>query len=227
MINSKVARIAGFVGALGASAALVGVAGTSTGAYFTDSASGQMDASIGSVQVEAATSDTYFSFTGLMPGQNQSQQIDYTNTGTAAQDIWLYIPEGPQYNVFSGAVGASPADGLGRYGHFEVKNNAGSINFQSYNLASNAADPTNCPVDAATGNGGSAERPTSETDTVPYCAVPHYIRVDTNVPATANRHLTLTFGYTGKLTSQAPSTLQVPFQVVATQPGIRPDAKNF
>ena len=41
MKKNKTARIVAFIGALGASAALIGAAATTTGAYFTDSKSGQ------------------------------------------------------------------------------------------------------------------------------------------------------------------------------------------
>ena len=37
----------------------------------------------------------------------------------------------------------------------------------------------------------------------------------------------LTFGVTGKWTAQYASVASVPFKIVATQAGVRPDALNF
>ena len=54
MRKSRAVRVAGFVGALGASAALVGFAASSTGAYFTDSHTGAVNASTGSVKVNVS-----------------------------------------------------------------------------------------------------------------------------------------------------------------------------
>jgi hypothetical protein len=54
MRKSRAVRVAGFVGALGASAALVGFAATGTGAYFSDSHTGAINASTGSVKVNIA-----------------------------------------------------------------------------------------------------------------------------------------------------------------------------
>ena len=60
--------------------------------------------------------------------------------------------------------------------------------------------------------------------------MPHYIKIESNVPSGSDRQMTLTFGVTGRQTQQgqdAPPADAVPFQVVATQHGIRPDAENF
>ena len=54
MRKSRAVRVAGFVGALGASAALVGFAASGTGAYFTDSHTGSINASTGSIKVDIA-----------------------------------------------------------------------------------------------------------------------------------------------------------------------------
>ena len=61
-----------------------------------------------------------------------------------------------------------------------------------------------------------------------YCGLPHYMLIQSNVPDGATRHFTMTFGFTGKQTQQGQVDADhLPFQVVATQHGVRPDAGNF
>ncbi|MGH9060525.1 MAG: hypothetical protein ACRDZY_13575, partial [Acidimicrobiales bacterium] len=80
MSKARVARVTGFVGALAASATLVGLAATGTGAYFSDTHNGEIDASTGNVSVGITTADGKLSFTNLLPGNYQTQTIHYTAT---------------------------------------------------------------------------------------------------------------------------------------------------
>ena len=58
MKKSKALRLAGFAGALCASGALLGTSISGTGAYFTDSHSGAINASTGHVKVETRRHDS-------------------------------------------------------------------------------------------------------------------------------------------------------------------------
>ena len=50
MSKSKKGRIAAFLATVGVSAALIGVAASSTGAYFSDTHTGSVSGSIGSIK---------------------------------------------------------------------------------------------------------------------------------------------------------------------------------
>jgi hypothetical protein len=229
MFKNKTTRIAAFIGTLGASATLIGMAATNTGAYFTDSESGQIAGQTGHLTVDQRGGSYNLNFDNLVPGEYKDRTVAYHTGGDTNEDIWLYFPAGTQYGAFTGAKGAvdSYSDGgMGRFGHFAVKDNAGNPQFSSYNLQ-NQADGTSGCADA---NGhGSGPQATSETNTPPFCGVPHYMLLESNLPSGSDRSFTMTFGVTGKQTEQgqyAPPA-NVPFQVVATQHGVRPDAKNF
>jgi hypothetical protein len=238
MRKSKAVRVAGFVGALGASAALVGFAATGTGAYFTDSHPGEVQASTGHVKVDIGPADGKLSFVNLLPGEYKTQQLKYTANGTEGEDVWLVFPTddgtgvnpseaftGNPSEAFTGASNDTFGGGLGRYGHLAVTSNKGS--FTSYNLNNGGntpgvagADPK-CYVDA-NGHGGSNVQATDRSDyTVPYCAAPTAILLDSNLAngQTATAHVT--FGYTPLL--KLADAQNVSYQIVATQHGNRPD----
>ncbi len=225
----KHTRIVAFIGTLGASATLIGMAATNTGAYFTDSESGQIAGTTGHLTIDK-NNDFNLNFDNLVPGEYKDRVVGYHTGGDTTEDIWLYFPAGTQYGAFTGAKGTSSNGnvdgysdgGMGRYGHFAVKDNAGNLLFSSYNLQNQPDGTSGC----ADGNGHGSNRPAnSETDTdMGYCGVPHYMLVESNVPSGADRSFTMTFGVTGKQTQQgqyAPPA-NVPFQVVATQHGHSP-----
>ena len=243
-------RLGGFVAAVGTSAALIAAASGTTGAYFSDTHSGTMQATSGHLLLTISGSSTALDFTDLMPGVNQQKNISYTTDSSpnAREDIWLVFPvttsvQQLAYAEFTGAKGEfGYADGgLGRYGHFAVANN-GNVAFTSYNLANDPSpSSSDCPVDA-NGRGGSNQQATSPTDTPPYCGVPKAILLASNLPTGTNGTINVTFGLTGRQTQQnqteflgpvpwtnpvkyAPSPVQ--FNIVATQSGVRPDAANF
>jgi hypothetical protein len=228
MFKNKTARIAAFVGAIGASAALIGTAATTTGAYFTDSENGTIAGKTGSLVVDKR-SDYSLNFNDLVPGEYQDKDVKYATAGSTNEDIWLKFPAGPEYGAFTGAANGSdgfPSGGMGRYGHFAVKNNAGNTLFSSYNLTNVSQGTSGCADNEGHGFGPAS---TSASDTPPNCGVPRYILVESNVPSGTDAKLTLTFGVTGRATGQNANqpAAAVPFQVVATQHGVRPDASNF
>ncbi|HEY8300926.1 MAG TPA: hypothetical protein VIG48_03415 [Jatrophihabitans sp.] len=226
MQKKKAARLAGFVGALCASGALVGLTVSSTGAYFTDSHTGAINTGTGSVKVN--TSSLALNYSDLLPGTYKSQTVDYQAAGTGPEDIWLVVPTDGSANALG--VPAN-SDSLGRYGHFQVDSNAGS--FVSNNLS--GGDASTCPVDA-NGHGGDADVAsfahqgdgTSGLSALPYCAPVHAILLDSNLTAGHGGTATITFGYTRILRSGAgaPLAQTANFKIVATQAGIRPDDTN-
>ncbi|HET7386940.1 MAG TPA: hypothetical protein VFJ19_09795 [Nocardioidaceae bacterium] len=231
MNKSKAARVAGFVGALGASASLVGYAATSTGAYFTDSEPGSLSGQTGNLQINAQ--HTNLKFSDLVPGDYVDKTITYRTNSSTPEDIWLYFPETTAYEAFTGAKGNSrySSGGMGRYGHFAVANSGSQTVFSSYNLQ-NASDDYTSDTYSGCANAdgrGFGPKATSEADTPALCGVPHYILIDSNVASGTSGHLTITFGVTGRQTeqNQAAPPLSVPFDVVATQHGHRPDDPNF
>lgn len=225
MFKTKAARITGFVGTLGLSATLLGAAASTTGAYFTDSEPGTVAASAGSLTLDRR-SDYNLSFDRLIPGEYKSREVVYRTGGDAATDIWLKFPAGLNYLAFTGDKGNAqhPAGGLGRYGHFAVADNGGGTLFSSYNLTNESAGVSGC----ADANGhGSGRQATSPTDTPPYCGVPQYIKLESNVAPGSELKSTLTFGVTGRWKTQGVPVANLPFEVVATQVGVRPDAEHF
>lgn len=226
-MKNKSARIAAFVGTLGASATLVGMAAANTGAYFTDSEAGTLTANTGHLQVDKR-SDYNLRFTDMVPGEYQTKDVRYHTDSSSNEDIWLKFPDGVEYAQLTGEKGGAyyPDGGMGRFGHFQVKDDAGNVLFSSWNLANESATSSGC----ADANGrGRNSPPVDRADTPPYCGIPHYMLVESNVASGTTKKLTMVFGVTGRMTAQnSPQPpASVPFEVVATQHGIRPDASNF
>jgi hypothetical protein len=226
MQKAKAIRLAGFVGALGASAVLIGAAVQGTGAYFTDSHNGSMTATTGHVSVAVAPADGQLNFTGMLPGDYQSKNVDYVAQGTGAEDIWLVFPTNGSAEAFVGSAGDAAGGGLGRYGHFELSSTNGAY-FTSYNLNNPAPGGTKCPIDA-NGHGGSNAQPTSPSDTTTanYCAPANAILLASGLTNGQGGTATFTFGFTPLLrnaSQQDSLQASVAYKVVATQAGIRPD----
>jgi hypothetical protein len=220
--KSKALRLAGFVGALCVSGTLLGTSISGTGAYFTDSHNGAINASTGHVTVN--TSDLTLNFTDLLPGDFKSKNIDYTATGTSGEDIWLVLPSDTVLN-------GGPDIALGRYGHFAVASPAGS--FTSFNLRKVPDGVTDkCSTDI-NGHGGSNQEASSTNNSdpnsyVPYCPVPNAILLSSGLTSGQGGTATVTFGYTKILKggqNQGPAPVTT-FKIVATQAGIRPDDVN-
>jgi hypothetical protein len=222
--KAKALRLAGFVGALCASGALLGTSISSTGAYFTDSHDGAITASSGHLKLSVG--DTYLSFTGLVPGKYDTQNIGYSTDSSTNEDVWMvFDTTSAGYGALSGASdnSAFPGGGLGRYGHFAVANNHAPA-FTSYNLAGRPAGDTatddTCAVDG-NGRGGSNDVATP-THTPKYCAVPGQILLASNLPSGSTGEIEVTFGVTPKWTDQSVPVANVRFKIVATQHGVQP-----
>jgi hypothetical protein len=224
----KVWRIGGFVTALAASGALIASATGATGAYFTDSHSGVINTSTGTVKV--STSSLTLNFAGLLPGDFQDQPVSYTATGSGAEDIWLVLPSDGTADTLNGVAGTPSGDAaLGRYGHFAVSSPAGS--FTSFNLAAAGTTPphtgNSCSVDA-NGHGGSATQAADTNDLIDYCPVPSAILLSSNLTNGQGGTAHITFGFTKLLTGPQGAGLATlaHFEIVATQHGVLPNDPN-
>jgi hypothetical protein len=219
-------KVTGFIGTLGAGAALVATAATGTGAWFTDSQDGNIYAQAGSL--ELTTTDPNINFTGLMPGEDRTKEITYRATATSGTtDIWLtFDTSSVKYAKFTGYKGQNGYDdgGLGRYGHFKVSNDGGRL-FESWNLQNDTDGSSGC----ADANGHGVGRPaTSHADTPPYCGVPGVMLLKSNLAAGATGTVDITFGLTGRQAEQNQVQINnLPFKIVATQHGHVPGAEDF
>ena len=236
MRKSRAVRVAGFVGALGASAALVGFAATGTGAYFSDSHSGTIQASTGSVKVSTSPGDGgTLNFTNLLPGEYQNQTVSYQALGTGSEDIWLVFPTTGGTNgtnpseAFTGNPDDAAGGGLGRYGHLAVSAPAGS--FTSYNLSNPGTTSGHtgpkCNIDG-NGHGGSNTQAATKADIVDYCAPANAILLSSGLNYGDTGSATITFGFTPLLTGpqNAPAATLSAYKIVATQHNVRPDDPN-
>lgn len=237
MSKKQFLKVTGFIGTLAAGTALVASAATGTGAWFTDSEAGSISANSGHLNVTLTGGERNMNFADLMPGDYQHRTISYqVNQSSGKSDVWLTFDKTlPAVAAFTGAKG-DPAwgdGGLGRYGHFLVKDGAGHVIFQSNNLAhpANNDDPAQCYVDPTNGHGGSSATPTAEKgdgSTVAYCGVPYAIKLASNLNDGNTSSFTIEFGFTGRQTAQGQSLAgTVPFNVVATQAGHGPNDANF
>ncbi|HEX2902967.1 MAG TPA: hypothetical protein VHO01_05870 [Jatrophihabitans sp.] len=236
MISKKAVKLAGFAGALCASAALVATAASSTGAYFSDSHNGNLTGTSGHLQV--VTTGTSINFSGINPGEDRTQEITYTPTtnSTTNEDVWIvFDAKSAAYGAFTGAADPTgekysgfTRGGLGAYGHFKVLSAQG-LGFESYNLAY-GADLAPCANTDSNGDGGSTaqEHVVNGVKTpAPYCGVPAAIKLGSNLAPGQASSATITFGLGPKTAAQDTVFANVPFKIVATQPGIRPNATDY
>jgi hypothetical protein len=237
MIKGKAARIAGFTVALGATASLVGFAASGTGAYFTDTHTGQINTSTGHVRVTTDPSDGVLNFTDLLPGNYQTNTINYTAHGTGAEDIWLVFPTTSQdgsnpSEAFTGNPSDTAGGGLGKFGHFALDSTGGAA-FTSFNLnnpGTGTHSGSSCSTDATTGWGGSNQQAASHSDPtlIPFCAPPNAILLQSNMADGDQGHADLTFGYTPLIKNGQDAGLSklVSYEIVATQHGVVPSDPN-
>jgi hypothetical protein len=234
-------KVTGFISTLAAGTALVASAATGTGAWFTDSEAGSLTAQAGHLTI--TTHDpTTLDFRGIMPGEDRDQTITYTvDSSKGAMDVWLkFDTTTAKYSQFTGYSAVKDQDGnivtggqngyddggLGRYGHFMVSS-GNSVFFNSYNLKNDPNGTSGC-ADNAKGWGSSAQAQGEKDTSMGYCGVPGYIKIGENLADGADGNVTLTFGLTGKQTQQNQIEIAgLPFEIVATQAGHRPDAANF
>lgn len=183
-MKMRVLTLVATMGLLGGTAI---IASGSTGAYFSDSVGGGITGTVGSIHITPSTVTT-LSFSNLLPGAAQSQSVNYENTGSSPEDVYLTFPN---------LTALSALNNLGRYGSVTVGNQNGPL-FKSLNLDDNA---TRCgPFDT---------NPTDPSDVL--CnPLPAQILVASNVPSGGTGTITFSFEYASLLSTQ-PATLTAPW----------------
>lgn len=238
-------RIGVFVGALAGSVGLVTAAAGATGAYFNDTQGGTVTGTVGSVKVTTSGGSggngLDFDFANMLPGQFQTSTVQYTNTGTGSEDIYL---------VFNNAQALHSVNNLGTYGEAKIGSN-GSTVFSSTNLNDGEqADLSPIPGNSShCSSAQGAQVPLSQTGCWP---IPNVIKLAANVPPQNGGNMTFSFALGPKwkavaselsqffcypliqnpgdttdptdqvCTSSSPS-YGLPYEIVATQPGVAPN----
>lgn len=212
----------------------LGVLGSGmTGAYFSDTNSGQLAGTIGSIQVATSGGSgadaLNFNWDNMLPGEIYAQNATFQNSGRNAQDVWL---------VFPNKTALSALNSLGTYGAVKITSSDGAC-FYSNNLNDHPADQ------------------------VALDALPQMVKLASNVAPGGAGWMKFEFQYASKMRTQEPAWMfnmypiatpgspasagwpndgnqagyaqnyvdaadgsgtGLPFQIVATQPGIAPGA---
>jgi hypothetical protein len=202
MNKSKTVRISAFIGALGASAALIGAAVSGTGAYFqgtTDQA--HITGTMGTIKIEGVGGlDVVFD--KMLPGEAQNKTVEYRSTGANDEDVWLVFTNPAQVGDGSGNVGINQ---LGTFGEIHISSN-GVEKFASANL--NDRYPCGTP--------GNTGVPT-------VCPLPTKIKLADNVHPDQHGVFNFSFKPSEKFKSnQGLPVLGLDYKLVATQHGIDP-----
>lgn len=174
------------VGAVGATFALAGslavVASGTTGAYFSDTQTGAITGTLGSIKVTTTggTGDDglNFAFNNLMPGVAKAATVSFVNDGTELQDVYL---------VFPNATALSALNDLGTFGEVHISVN-GVEKFASLNLTDHYPSGT-------AGIGGA---PT-------LISLPRTMLLASDVSVGSPNSFKFTFNYAGKLGNAAPN----------------------
>lgn len=186
-----------------------------TGAYFSDTKSGAITGTTGSVKVATSggsgVDGLNFAFDSLMPGEPQTVTVNYQNTGSGPQNIFLTFPNVSALHALNN---------MGSYGEVTVTDSSSGLLFHSVNLNDNRPD--------ASGTCGAFV----ETGCWP---LPDKLLVRTGLAKDASGSVSFTFSYPGKKTGgqglawniyPSPGALPadsvssgngLPFNVVATQ----------
>lgn len=147
----------------------------STGAYFSDTHSGTVSGTVGSIRITpsggSGADNMNFTFDNLLPGDPQTATLTYTNTGNNPEDVWV---------KFNNPTALSALNTLGTYGEVHVVSN-GVEKFGSANLNDRASTcPTCSPL-------------------------PSLIKLADNVAPNATGVFKFTFAYAAKLKGQPPA----------------------
>ncbi|WP_156109725.1 hypothetical protein [Cryobacterium sp. MLB-32] len=198
-----------------------------TGAYFTDTAQGQVSGTVGSIKVAGTdgtgTDSLGLTFTNLLPGTPQTVTSRYTNTGLNNQDVWV---------VFNNPEALHALNDLGTYGEFHLAAN-GTALLDSTNLSDGKSNV------AVTDNTCGPFGPSAGLCNP---LLPSYKLASDMAPGVSG-NVSFTFAYAGKLVKQseagggtwnafpvaqknqpAPTIAGygLPYQIVATQVGQTP-----
>ena len=107
---------------------LIAIATGATGAYFSDTKSGTVTGTIGSIKVATSggtgTDNLNFNWDNMLPGTVYSDTMHIQNSGANTEDVWLNFPN---------LTALSTLNTLGRYGQVHVSVNGTDV-YASANL---------------------------------------------------------------------------------------------
>lgn len=208
MRKSMILRLAGFIGAAGLTAALVGSAVAGTGAYFSESAPTKtISATLGSIHLNSSAIND-LTFTNMLPGESSTQTATFSNSGTNPEDVWVVFAAA-DIGVHDHLSTVNYINNKGTFGEALIKA-AGTPVFYSNNLND---DSSSC----APGTGA------------PFICnpLPHMLKLADNLAPSAVSNMEFT--YTPAAKSKGASSentaafLPIHYTIVATQHGIAPD----
>lgn len=211
MRKSMIMRLAGFIGAAGLTAALVGSAVAGTGAYFSDSSGPHtISATLGSIKINTANTD--IAFTNLLPGESRTATAQFQNTGANPQDVWIVFNQADIGDHLAG-TDTNLINDRGTYGAVLIKA-SGTPVFLSNNLNDDPSS-NHCPDQAAL------------LDPVACHGLPHMLKLADNLGVGTPGTFEFTYTVAAKLNSAAqestPAFVTIHYTIVATQHGITPD----
>ena len=220
MSKKQFFKVTGFIGTLAAGTALVASAATGTGAYFTDSVSGTMSGTMGSISIRSgdgggANAATTIRFTKMLPGETGTKTVAFTNNGQNPQDVWVVFPQSAlgDFNHDTPHKGTDEPSGIndfGTYATIQIKSGSSTV-FYSNNLND---DPNSCPD-------GTADPVIKRA-----ChALPTMVKLADNLAPRASGDMEFAFTPDAKFQdNQTLPVLSLPYKLVATQHGISPDS---
>lgn len=118
-------------GAVGVAAIALAASTSVTGAYFSDSKSGKITGTVGTIKVETTGSSgtgvdgLNFNFERLMPGVAQTAVINYKNIGSEPEDVSLTFPNRSALHALNNK---------GRYAVVKIVDGNNLVLFESTNL---------------------------------------------------------------------------------------------
>ena len=212
-------------GAVGVAAIALAASTSVTGAYFSDSKSGEITGTVGTLTVSTLGSfgeganKLNFKFQNLVPGVAQTAVIKFENTGSVPQDVSLNFPNRSALHAFNNK---------GRYASVKIVDGTGSVLFESTNLNDGRRL-------SETGNTCGTFSPTVGLfDRLNCWPLPENLKVASNVAPNASGQVSFIFNYPVEKTDQnsvfnaypvaeafgldrADSGEGLPFKVVADQ----------
>ena len=224
ILRSRSRRVAAFMAATGGALALVGMAASTTGAYFTDVHSGQINATstfgkvavaVDGIAVPAGDStgganNLQVQWNNMLPGADKTVNFSVHNTGTANESIWL---------AFDNSNGEwSAINQLGTYGNAKI--NSPMLNADYNNLNNSLPEGT-----VAAGNNKCGD----PNPAIAYLPAQNHVA---DLAPGQSTDFTFSLGYSACLsgnTAQGQQALANPllYDIIATQQGISPtDAHN-
>ena len=227
-------KIIGLVVALVLVAGLVAVAAHATGAYFSDTHNGQVTGTIGDIKVAASGGASNgqgdslnFFWDEMLPGVPYSATIQVQNTSTSnVEDIWL---------VFPNHTALSALNTLGRYGAVQVLVDGNQV-YENHNL-------NDIPNNGTTGVPSQLPLAYNVGPTASHTIVfkfEYASALSKQEPGGVFNQYPITLAMTGQpqdpryATGYGQVTVitgdgsgnGLPFQIVATEPGILPGAQG-